>query len=89
MIHDNTIKHTADFTLNDDGYYYSKTNTNIRFKIVVDEDPIWGGIYEDFRFEILIRPYFFRLIGKHKWDYTCQTNGFYEGLSFSNHLLFK
>lgn len=86
MIHDNTIKPTEDFKLADDGYYYSKTNTNVRFKIVIDEDPIWGGIYEDFRFEILKRPFWFQ---KKKWDLSVQTNGFYEGLSFSNYLLFK
>jgi len=59
MVTDNTQKHTPDFNLNDDGYYYSKTNTNIRFKIVIDEDPIWGGVYEDFRFEILKKPFFY------------------------------
>lgn len=86
MITDNTVEHTEDFKLNDDGYYYSKTNTHLRFKIVIDEDPIWGGVYEDFRFEVLKREFLFF---KKKWDFVVQTNGFWEGLSFSNHILFK
>ncbi|MCT3835929.1 hypothetical protein HZQ12_17785 [Elizabethkingia anophelis] len=81
------MKYTQDFNLALDGYYYSSTNPKIRFKIVEDRDPIFGGIYEDFRFEIFKRPFLWGLLGRKKWDMSVQTNGFYEGLSFSNFLL--
>ena len=66
------------------------TNTdypNIRFKIVEDKDPIFGGVYEDYHFEIFKRPYLFGLIGYKKWEWAVTTNGFTEGLSFCKYLL--
>ncbi|MNQ27560.1 hypothetical protein D3C85_408200 [compost metagenome] len=76
-----------DFSENNDGYFTTDKNPLVRFKIVKDVDPIFGGEYWDFRFEIFKRPYFFGLLGCKKWEMSVQTNGFIEGLSFSNYLL--
>lgn len=77
----------ADFSEQKDGYFTTEKQPLIRFKIVKDIDPIFGGEYWDYRFEIFQRPYFWNLLGSKKWDMSAQTNGFIEGLSFSHYLL--
>ena len=77
----------ADFSEQRDGYFTTEKQPLIRFKIVKDIDPIFGGEYWDYRFEIFQRPYFWNLLGSKKWDMSVQTNGFTEGLSFSHYLL--
>lgn len=77
----------ADFSEQKDGYFTTEKQPLIRFKIVKDIDPIFGGEYWDYRFEIFQRPYFWNLLGSKKWDMSVQTNGFTEGLSFSHYLL--
>lgn len=78
-----------DFKENQDGWFYSKKQPLVRFKFVTDEDPIWGGITTYFFFEVLKRPYFFGLIGKKKWEFIVQTNGWKEGMSFCSYILRK
>lgn len=75
------------FIKQSDGYFTNEKQPLIRFKIVKDIEPTFGGEYWDFSFEVLKRPYFFGLIGRKKWDRSVQTNGFTEGLSFSKYLL--
>ena len=77
----------ADFSEQKDGYFTTEKQPLIRFKIVKDVDPIFGGEYWDYRFEIFQRPYFWNLLGSKRWDMSVQTNGFTEGLSFSHYLL--
>ena len=77
----------ADFSEKKDGYFISEKQPLIRFKIVKDIDPIFGGEYWDYRFEIFKRRYFWGLIGSKKWEMSVTTNGFTEGLSFSYYLL--
>lgn len=70
-----------------DEYFLNEKLPLIRFKIVKEIDDYFDEEYHDFRFEIFKRPYFFGLLGIKKWEMSCQTNGFYEGLSFSKYLL--
>lgn len=77
----------ADFSEQKDGYFTTEKQPLIRFKIVKDIDPIFGGEYWDYRFEIFKRPYFFGLIGSKKWEISVTTNGFADGVSFSHYLL--
>lgn len=77
----------ADFSEQRDGYFTTKKQPLIRFKIVKDIDPIFGGEYWDYRFEIFQRPYFWNLLGSKRWEMSVQTNGFTEGLYFSHYLL--
>ncbi|MCT3917512.1 hypothetical protein HZQ04_15735 [Elizabethkingia anophelis] len=79
------MKHTEDFKLREDGYYYSSTNPKIRFKIIEYHE--FEDVYKDYRFEIFKRPFLWGLLGRKKWEWTVRTNGFFEGLSFSNYLL--
>jgi len=72
-----------------DGYYYSEQFPNIRFSLIEDEDPIFGGFYTDLKFEVFKKPFFFGLIGKRKWEMSMQTNSFHHGLYFSKYLLEK
>lgn len=85
----NTLIIEYDFKQKIDGYYYSEKRPNIRFYFTEDEDPIFGGVTADFVFEIFKRPYFFGMIGKKKWEFICQTNGWKEGISFCSYLLLK
>lgn len=78
-----------DFKAAEDGWFYSPTQQQVRFRFVTDEDPIFGGVTTDFHFEIFKRPYFFGLIGKKKWDFIVQTNGWKEGMSFCSYILRK
>lgn len=83
----NPMLSDVDFMEGDDGYFYAIKNLLIRYKIIIEHDPIFGGEYWDYRFEIFKRPYFFGLVGKKKWEMSVQTNGWQEGISFSNYLL--
>lgn len=84
----NTVLSAADFTQSpDDNYFYTSKNPLLRYKIVKDYDPIFGGEYWDYRFEIFKRPYLWGMIGKKRWEMSVQTNGFLEGISFSCYLL--
>lgn len=67
--------------------YIATSNPNVRYKVVEDFDPIFGGMTDDFQFEILKRPYFFGLIGYKKWEISIITNCYTTGLSFSEYLL--
>lgn len=82
-----TVLSEADFSEQKDGYFITEKQPLIRFKIVKDIDPIFGGEYWDYRFEIFQRPYFWNLLGSKRWEMSVQTNGFTEGLSFSHYLL--
>lgn len=84
-----TLIFEYDFKEKEDEYYYSEKRPNIRFYFIEDEDPIFGGKTIDYRFEILKRPYLFGMLGKKKWEFICQTNGWKEGISFCSFLLLK
>jgi hypothetical protein len=79
----------VDFEQKSDSYFYTSKESHIRFKIVEYKETMFGGLFEHYRFEIFKRPYLFGLIGKKKWLFTIQTNGFTKGLSFSQYLLNK
>ena len=74
---------------NKDGWFYSNNHPRVRFKFIREDDPIFGGTTNDFFFEIFKRPYFFGLLGKKKWEFIVQTNGWMEGMSFCNYILRK
>ena len=74
-----------DFKQNNDGWFYSELNPRVRFRF--EEYEYCGEIVNNFFFEIKKRPYFFGLIGKIKWDFVVQTNGFTEGVSLCNFIL--
>lgn len=74
------------FIQQEDGYFTSTEYPLIRYKEVTDEDPLSGVVYDDFRFEIFVRPYFFNLLGKKRWEYIVQTSSFSMGFSFSYYM---
>jgi hypothetical protein len=75
----------ADFIEQKDGYFRSEKQPLIRFKVVKEIEPIFGGHYWDYRFEIFQRPYFWNLLGSKRWKMSMQTDRFTEGLSFSHY----
>jgi hypothetical protein len=83
-------KHTPQegFYKQPDGYFTSAEFPLIRYKEVTDDDPM-GKEYNDYRFEIYQRPYFFHLLGRKRWSFLVQTNSFTMGLSFSKYMTFK
>lgn len=77
------------FKLKNDGWYYSETNPEIRYKYVYQIEPITNVTFTEYRFEIFKRPYLFGLLGRKKWEYLVQTNSFRDGFSFCNYMLKK
>jgi len=59
----------------------------IRYIVVECECPIFGGITDEYRFEVFKRPYFFGLLGRKKWDFAIMSENFNLGFSFCLHLL--
>lgn len=82
------MKIPKDFKLgSQDGHVYATSEKHPDIRVRKTCYHAEGEYFEDYVFEIFTKPFWFGWFRKKRWEMSMQTNSFFTGLEWSNHLL--